>query len=137
MRACAHSRLALRMLHEFGRCAEGSIAREWTCWKPRSRAPEGLPSDGPRTIPQRPCRTTPAKSQPHKANQIRRQFHLNDYGFGPTRESGVYPYGVVKQSISLYSFYGQPTTILLAYADAAPGCACSRRATGGRKRVTL
>jgi hypothetical protein len=31
------SRLALRRLLKFRTCAEGWIAREWTCWKPRRK----------------------------------------------------------------------------------------------------
>jgi hypothetical protein len=128
MTTCAHSRLTLRTLLKFRRCAEGSIARKRTCWKLRSRAPEGPPSDGPRAIPHRPCSTTPVKSQPNKANRIRRLFHLPDYGLGPTRDSGLYLDGVVSnQLLSFYSFYGQSTTIFLAYADAPRGCAGSKR----------
>jgi hypothetical protein len=37
MQQCVHSRLALRTLLKFRTCAEGWIAREWTCCKPRSK----------------------------------------------------------------------------------------------------
>jgi hypothetical protein len=45
-----YSRLALRTLLKLRTCAEGSIAREWTCWKPRSKAHDRAASDRPPTI---------------------------------------------------------------------------------------
>jgi len=44
------SRLALRTLLKFRTCAEGWIAREWTCWKPRSKTHDRTASDRPPTI---------------------------------------------------------------------------------------
>jgi hypothetical protein len=37
MQQRVHSRLALRTLLKSRTCTEGWIAREWTCWKPRSK----------------------------------------------------------------------------------------------------
>jgi hypothetical protein len=47
-----HSRLALRTLLKFRRCAEGRLAREWTCWKPRSKAHDRSASDRRPTNPE-------------------------------------------------------------------------------------
>ena len=47
MEHCVHSRLALRTLLKLRRCAEGWIAREWTCWKPHNITHK-------RTFPSRP-----------------------------------------------------------------------------------
>jgi len=46
-----HSRVGLHTLLKFRRYAEGWIAREWTCWKPRSKNHERTFSDRPPTIP--------------------------------------------------------------------------------------
>jgi hypothetical protein len=46
----AHSRLALCTLLKFRTCAEGRIAREWTCWKPRSKTHDRVASSRPPTI---------------------------------------------------------------------------------------
>jgi hypothetical protein len=46
-----HSRLALRTLRKLRKCAEGWFAREWTCWKPRTKNPETTVPDRPPTIP--------------------------------------------------------------------------------------
>jgi hypothetical protein len=50
MQQRVHSRLALRTLLESRTCAEGWIAREWTCWKPRSKAHDRIASARPPTI---------------------------------------------------------------------------------------
>jgi hypothetical protein len=90
MTPCAHSRLTLRMLLKFGRCAQGSIARKWACWKLLSRAPRRRASDGPRTIPERLRNTTPAEPQVNNGKSIRGLFHFPASALGPTREeSGV------------------------------------------------
>jgi hypothetical protein len=46
-----YSRLPLRTLLNPQRCAKGWFAREWTCWKPRTKNPETTVSDRPPTIP--------------------------------------------------------------------------------------
>jgi hypothetical protein len=50
MQKRVHSRLALRTLLKFRSCAEGWIAREWTCWKPLSKTLDGNASGRPPTI---------------------------------------------------------------------------------------
>ena len=85
-----YSRVSVRTLLKFGRCAEQLIARKWTCWNFRSRAPHGLAPHRPPTILQRACSTTPIKSQADKRNPIRGLFHLPAHSVGPTKEeSGV------------------------------------------------
>jgi len=57
MQLRVHSRLTLRTLLNLRKCAEGSFAREWTCWKPRSKTTTELPqldlqrSNGPCATP--------------------------------------------------------------------------------------
>jgi len=51
MHKSVHSRLPLRTLPKFRKYAEGCFAREWTCWKPRSKNREGTFADRPPTIP--------------------------------------------------------------------------------------
>jgi hypothetical protein len=86
MCACVHSRLALRMLLKFGRCAEGLIVCNRTCWRLRSRAPDALASDGPRTIPQKLRNTTPLEPQVNDGGSIRGLLHFPASAPGPTRE---------------------------------------------------
>ena len=50
MQQRVYSRLVLRTLLKFRTCAEGWIAREWTCWKPRSKTHDRTASDRPPTI---------------------------------------------------------------------------------------
>jgi hypothetical protein len=50
MQQRVYSRLALRTLPKLQTCAEGWIAREWTCSKARSKAHDRTVSDRPPTI---------------------------------------------------------------------------------------
>ena len=50
MQQRVHSRLALRVLPKLRLCAEGGIAREWTCWKPRNKTHDRIASNRPPTI---------------------------------------------------------------------------------------
>jgi hypothetical protein len=58
MQQRVHTRLALRTLLKLRRCAEGWFAREWTCWKPRSKSHDRTVSGRPPTIPRTQCNTT-------------------------------------------------------------------------------
>jgi hypothetical protein len=62
MSARVFSRLRLRTLLKFRRCAEEWIAREWTRWKPRSITHDRTAPDRPPTIPRTPCNTTSRRS---------------------------------------------------------------------------
>jgi len=41
MQQRVYSRVALCTLFKFRACTEGWLAREWTCWKPRSKSHDG------------------------------------------------------------------------------------------------
>jgi hypothetical protein len=58
MQPRVHSRLALRTLLKFRTCAEGWIACEWICWKPRSKTHDRTASGRPPTVQQTLCNTT-------------------------------------------------------------------------------
>ena len=62
MQQSVHSRLAMRTLLKLRRCAEGWFAREWTCWKPRSKNHERTFSDRPPTIPRTLCNTASGRN---------------------------------------------------------------------------
>jgi hypothetical protein len=57
MQQRVHSRVALRTLLKVRTCAEGWIAREWTCWKPRSKTHDRTAPDRPPTIQRTLCNT--------------------------------------------------------------------------------
>jgi len=58
MKHRVHPRLALRTLLKFRTCAEGWIAREWTCWKPRSKTHDRTVAVKPPTIQRTLCNAT-------------------------------------------------------------------------------
>ena len=58
MQQRVHSRLALRTLLKFRTCAVGWLAREWTCWKPRSKTHDRIASGRPPTFRRTRCNTT-------------------------------------------------------------------------------
>jgi len=58
MQQRVHSRLALCTLLKLRRCAGGSYARKWTCWKPRSKTHDRIASGRPPTIQRTLCNTT-------------------------------------------------------------------------------
>jgi hypothetical protein len=62
MKACVFSRLWLRTLLKFRRCAEEWIARERTRWKPRNKTHDRTASSRPPTIPRTPCSTTSGRT---------------------------------------------------------------------------
>ena len=62
MQQRVHSRLALRTLLNFRRCAEGGIAREWTCWKPRNKTHDRTVSGRPPTVQRTLCNTAQGKT---------------------------------------------------------------------------
>ena len=62
MRERVHSCLGLRTLLKLWKCAEGSVAREWTCWKPRSKTHERTVSAKPPTIQRTLCNTASGRN---------------------------------------------------------------------------
>jgi hypothetical protein len=63
-----YSRLSLRTLLKFGRCAQGPTAREPTFRKLRSRAYDAPPTGGPRNTPRRSRNDSSGKSQIDRSN---------------------------------------------------------------------
>jgi hypothetical protein len=62
MQQRVHSHLALCTLLKLRRCAEGWIAREWICWKPRSRTHDRTASARPPTIQRTLCKTASGRN---------------------------------------------------------------------------
>jgi len=62
MQLRVHSRLALRTLLNLRKCAGGWFAREWTCWKPRSKTHDITASGRPPTIPRILCNTASGRN---------------------------------------------------------------------------
>jgi hypothetical protein len=78
MQQRVHSRPVLRTLLKLRTCAEGWIARDWTCWKPRSKNHHRIASGRPPTIQRTLCSTASAQLDPSKGwlrTSARAVFH--------------------------------------------------------------